>query len=155
MTLQASLNVDLTNLVQGGYPNYEGGTLLTNGSRSGDLATNTVMAKVAASGKWVPMTDVDAADGQWKPRGIYVGPTITEAAIKAADVTLDDGSMLVGGSNVFINQALLVFENSLTLASVLIMNTDTPQSWGTIKDAFREIGLWTMSVIDASTYENA
>ena len=94
-----------------------GQTLLTDGSRTAILYRNTVMAKVTASGKWVPWTDITAVNGAAYPRGIYVGPDVTAAALAAGDVTGCD--ILVGGAGCQVDKNLLVFENSLALTTAV------------------------------------
>jgi len=153
MAGQASLSIDLTPLVLSGVPFFKGGTLETNGSRSGDLAQYTVMSyKGGAVAKWVPLTDIDALDGSNKPAAIYVGPAVTEAAIQAGDVTLQDASLLVGGMGCVIDKDKLVFENSLTLDSDIdyIDTGGSNGSLGTIEQLLRSIGIFMGDAIDAS-----
>lgn len=90
-------------------------TILTNASRSGDLVDGTLMAQITASGKWVPFTDATATDGSAVPSGFYRGPDITEAAIKAGDVT---GVTIITG-DALLDENLITIENSLTLATAL------------------------------------
>lgn len=92
-------------------------TILTDGSRTAVLYRNTVMAKITSSGKWVPWTDITAVNGAATPRGIYVGPDITAAALVAGDVTGCD--VIVGGAGCLIDKNLLVFENSLALTTAV------------------------------------
>lgn len=54
------------------------------------------------------------------PAGIYIGTSITAAALVAADVTKKQ--VLVGGFPVYVDKNQLVFENSQTLASVIKVN---------------------------------
>lgn len=89
--------------------------ILTDAGRVAPLLKHTVMAQVAASKKWVPLTDVAALDGSNTARGIYLGEDITAAALVAGDVTICP--MLVG-FGVTVDRQQLVFENALTLDSV-------------------------------------
>lgn len=54
------------------------------------------------------------------PAGIYVGNEITAAALVAGDVTKKQ--VLVAGFPVYVDKNQLVFENSQTLASVIMVN---------------------------------
>lgn len=116
MTAQYRQDLSSAPLILGGVGIKKSGqTILTDGSRTATLYRNTVMAKVTASGKWVPWTDIDAVNGAAYPRGIYVGPDITAAALAAGDVTGCD--ILVGGAGCLVDKNLLVFENSLSLTT--------------------------------------
>lgn len=95
----------------------DGQTLLTDAGRTTPLAPYTVMARVSASRKWVPLTDVTAAaTGENVARGIYMGDSITAAAIVAGDVT--GLNILVGGCCT-VDAGQLVFENSLALTTAV------------------------------------
>ena len=153
MAGQASLSIDLTSLVLSGVPFFKGGTLEQDAGRSAVLAPNTVFGyKGGATGKWVPLTDIDALDGSNKPAGIYVGPEITAAVIAAGDVTLQDASVLIGGMGCLVDKNKLVFENSLTLASDIdyIDTGGSNGSLGTIEQILRSIGIFMGDVVDAS-----
>ena len=95
----------------------QSGVLLTIGARSTDLLTNTLMAKIAATGKYAPYTDVAAVDGTAIPAGFYIGDDIAFALIAAGDVS----NLLIAtlGSVATFDPDELVLENSVTLADVI------------------------------------
>lgn len=62
------------------------------------------------------------ADGTDIPAGIYMGPSITGAAIVAGDVS--DSPVLIGGT-VLVDENQMVLENSLTLNDVVISKNAT------------------------------
>src|SRR5262245_33625154 len=77
-----------------------GATLLTDGSRTVVLRECTVMAKVAATGKWVPWTNAAATDGTAIPAGIlYPAP----GGIAAADLAAGD----VANVSILVADALI------------------------------------------------
>lgn len=105
----------------------ENETLLTDAARTVILYQYTVMAQVAASGKWVPWTSATATDGSAIPQGILMNDGgVTAAALAAADVT---GAQILIGSCVEIDGGQLVFDlgstgggAALTLATVFTGN---------------------------------
>jgi len=122
MSVQTNLDIDTTPFILLELPRavrVDNAVILKNTGRSGDLAPYTLMAQVAASSKWVPWTSSAAVDGSAIPAGIFlpsdIQGAITEAAIKAADVT--DVSILKFGAE--FDEAKLVIENSLTLETVV------------------------------------
>lgn len=129
-------------------------TLLTDGSRSAVLAKYTVMAQVAASRKWVPLTDVAALNGANTARGIFLGDDVTAAALVAGDVT--NQLILVGGPCT-VDAQQIVFENSLTLNSVC---SDDPAGADNgavnvrrIEDDLVRVGIFVEDTIDIDVYE--
>lgn len=96
-------------------------TLLTDAGRVAALAPYTLMAKVLATGKWVPFTDETAIDGTAIPSGVYLGAEIAAATIVAGDVV--DLPILVGGDSLVIDENFLVIENSKTLATIIATGT--------------------------------
>lgn len=132
-------------------------TILTNAGRVTPLVFGTVMAQVASSKKWVPLTDVAAsATGENVARGIYVGDDITAAALVAGDVT--NCPIVVGGVGVTVDAQQLVLENSLTIDSVV---SDDPAGADNaavcarrIEDDLRRIGIFVESTIDIMALEN-
>lgn len=120
MSVQVRLdNTNLPLVLFGMAVAVSNGVLLQNAGRSGDLVCGTVMAKVSASGKWVPLTNLAATDGGATAQGVYIGPDIAEADIVAGDVT--DLPIIVGDAGIDVQQ--LVLENSLTLDSVFAPTT--------------------------------
>jgi len=125
--------------------------LLQDGGRSGDILSKTLMAKIAATGKWVPFTDIAAVDGAGIPAGIYdpegtLGD-ISEADIQAGDVV--DLPILFFGAAFDKDQ--LVIENSLLLTTVLEAGAISAQ---TVEDALRKLSLIATDTISASSPEN-
>jgi hypothetical protein len=110
------------------------------------LERNTLMAQIAASGKWVPFSDETATDGSQFPRGI-IEATVTGAELVAGDV--EDIPILVG--DITVDQNQLVIENSKTLATVI----NVPANINTRVDSFlRSVGIYLQDTIDADGFEN-
>lgn len=148
MSVQASAsNVNYPFVLSGSPLIREGQTILQDGARATVLATKTVMAKIAASGKWVPLTSASATDGTATARGIYIGDDITAAALVAGDVT--DAVILVG--NAVVDESQLVIENSLTLATVVAGTTVNAR---TVSDDLASFGINTELTIAIDQLEN-
>ena len=122
-------------------------TLLQDAGRSVPLACGTVMTKVAASQKWVPLTDLAAVDGTSIPLGIYVGNDIAAADLVAGDVT--DITMIVGRT--VLDVAQLVLENSLTFDDIVTVGTT---SLLTVKDYLAMLGIYLETTTAISAFEN-
>lgn len=134
-------------------------TLLTNGARATVLKYGTLMAQVASTKKWVPLTDVAAAaTGENTARGIYVGDDIAAATLVAGDVT--NCPIIVAGGPATVDSSLLVLENSLTINSVV---SDDPAGADNgvvnvrrIEDDLVRIGLFPVTTAaDISLLENS
>lgn len=125
-------------------------TLLQDAGRAADLKQFTVMGKVAASGKWVPLTDLAAVDGTAIARGIYLGDDVATADLVAGDV---EGALILVGGNCTVDSSLLVFENALTLASV--RDTADLGDACVVEDDLARFGIFTESVIDIDELENS
>lgn len=132
-------------------------TILTDGARATVLKRGTVMAQVAASKKWVPLTDVAAVDGSNVARGIYIGEDIAAATIVAGDVA--GCPIIVYGRPCIFDAQLLVLENSLTLNTVV---SDDPAGADNgvvnvrrIEDDLMRIGIMTVGTYDISVLENS
>lgn len=120
--------------------------------RSAVLAFATLMAKVAATGKWVPFTDETATDGSAIPAGIYIGPDIAAADIVAGDVS--ENQILLGAAFIDLNQ--LVIENSKTLATVIDATGGADNIFiQTVRDYLAMRGLFVEDTVDISSFENA
>lgn len=123
-------------------------TLLQDAGRGAvALVQFTLLAKISATGKYVPYTDIAAVDGSGLPAGIYLGDDIAGADIVAGDVV--DLPVLVGG-NAFFDENQLILENSLTLATVIGGVTLHNQ---TIRDALKKIGLYSEDTVDISSFQ--
>lgn len=122
--------------------------LLTDAGRTVDLAPHTLMAKVAASQKWVPFTDETATDGTAIPQGIYQGDAIPFADIVAGDVL--DRQIIRAGS--IVDEDQLIIENSKTLETVITVGTTDLR---TVRDHLTAMLLVPRETINASDFENA
>ena len=122
-------------------------TLLTDAGRSADLVFGTLLAKVAATQKWVPFTDETATDGTASPQGVYIGPDIASADIVAGDIT--DLPVLIGDAVVDVNQ--LVIENSKTLDTII---GATSVNARTVRDQLAFRGIFAEDTVNISDFEN-
>lgn len=128
------------------YCNNASETLFKDATRTAVLAKYTVLARIAATGKLVPLADVTAVDGTAIPYGIYIGEDIPAATIAAADVT--GLSVLTGGCAV-IDEDQIVLENSYTLLTPII--AATPDVFTTtIGQELSKLGFFFNSPIDIS-----
>jgi hypothetical protein len=127
----------------------EAETLLTDAGRATPLVHGTLMAKVAASGKWVPFTDETAVNGTAIPQGIFIGSDIAAADLVAGDVV--DQPILEGGA-LTIDVQQLVIENSKLLTTVITVGTTDLR---TVRDHLMNKGIFTESTVDITGFENA
>ena len=128
----------------------EAETLLQDAGRGAvALVWGTLMAKVAASQKWVPFTDETAVDGSAIPLGIYVGADVPGADLVAGDVV---NSPILRGGACTIDVEQLTIENSKTLGTVITVGTTDLR---TVRDHLMEIGIFTESTTDITSFENA
>jgi len=104
----------------------------------GDLFT----LPVAAGSEYLPL-DPAALNGAQQFAGIYMGPSITAAAIVAA--AIPDKQVLVGDAYIDKNQ--LVLENSLALTTIL-------PSGNSVEDEMAYRGIFNEDTIDISSFEN-
>ena len=124
-------------------------TLLQDAGRgAAALVYGTLMAKVSATGKWVPFTDETAVDGTATARGIFVGDDVTGAALVAGDVT--DVPIYVGGCFTFDAQQLVI-ENSKLLTTVVGGATTENR---TVQDDLESFGMYTELTVDIDELEN-
>lgn len=153
--MQARVDQANYSFILSGEPKHKDNeTLLTDAARSAVLAPFTVMAQVAASRKWVPLTDVAALDGSNTARGIYIGESIPAATIAAGDVT---GLPILVGGPCTVDTQQIVFENSLTLNSVC---SDDPAGADNgvvnvrrIEDDLARVGIFAEATIDIDVLE--
>jgi len=120
--------------------------LLQDAGRTVDLVFGTLMAKVAASQKWVPFTDETATDGTARPQGIFIGGDIAFADLVAGDVL--DSSILVGDAVIDINQ--LIIENSKTLDTIIGALVEQR----TVRDELAFRGIFAEDTVTISNFEN-
>ena len=150
MTVQnRANNANLPFILSGRSFRNDQATILQDAGRSAVLAFGTVMAKIAATGKWVPLIDVALTTGAGLARGIYVGAEISAAALVAGDVV--DVPILEGGACT-VDTEQVVLENSLTLADVVEAATVQAR---TIRDDLVRVGIFTEETVDISSFENA
>jgi len=121
MAVQNRANLDSTPFILYSYPGVreDDAVLLQDAGRATPLLQFTLMAKVAATGKWVPFTNEAAVDGTAIPQGIYLGDDIPAADIVAGDVV--DLPIVIAGVRFDANK--LVIENSKLLTTVITIGT--------------------------------
>ena len=122
MTVQSNLDINTTPFILYTFPSSrkDNGVLLQDAGRGiVDLEPFTLLAQIAATGKWVPWTDITAVDGTAYPSGIFL-PSDIQGAILAADLVagdVEDVPILVFGAK--FDEDKLVIENSLTLETAI------------------------------------
>ena len=116
------------------------------GRVTGPLVKFTLMAKEAATGKWLPFTDETAVDGTAIPRGIFTGEDISQADIVAGDVV--DVPIAVGGRRSFDDDQLVI-ENAKLLTTVIGAATVEAR---TVDEALRETGLFAESTMNTTFF---
>lgn len=149
MAVQVRLDNDTVPFIRNGVAaTANDATIAQDAGRTAVLAPFTLMAKVAASQKWVPFTDETATDGTAIPQGIYIGQEIAAATIVAGDVT--DQVILVGAW-VFVDKTQLVIENSKLLTTVITVGTTDLR---TVEDHLANRGIFMEDTVDISSFEN-
>lgn len=123
--------------------------LFTDAGRTTPLLFGTLLAKIAATQKWVPFISETATDGSAFPQGVYIGPDIAAADIVAGDIA--DLSVLVGGGGVSVDADQVVIENSKTLNTIIDAVTVTAR---TVKDQLSFRGIFIEDTIEISSQEN-
>lgn len=154
MTVQSRLNNSSVPFIRFAYPGAleQLAILAQDAGRSAVLAFATVMAKVAATQKWVPFTDETATDGSAVPAGIYIGPDIAAADLVAGDIS--ENQILVGAAFIDLNQ--LVIENSKTLDTVINPTGGADNIvLQTVRDFLANRGIFVEDTVDISAFENA
>lgn len=112
------------------------------------LVTNTLVAQIAATGKWVPYTNVAATDGSAVPKGIFIGDDILGADLVAGDVANQVVALL--GDACSFDSDELVLENSVTLADVIGTGVTTT----TVGAELAKIGFISEATVLISEPEN-
>ncbi len=123
-------------------------TILQDAGRAAPLVFGTLMAKVAASGKYVPFINEAATDGTALPIAVYIGADIPTADLVAGDVV--DKICLLGG-DVIIDKNRLVIENAKTLATVIGAVTIHAK---TVEDVLNDRGIFMGESDDSTSFEN-
>lgn len=113
MAVQATqVDISTRPFVLHSYPaNRKKVTIKQDVYRTEDLAPYTVLGRIAATGLYVPLTDVEATDGSAIPAGIYIGDGITAAELVAGNVT--DCPVLTSGAR--FDEGQLVLENDVDI----------------------------------------
>jgi len=127
-------------------------TLLQDAGRGAvALVFGTLMAKVAASQKWVPFTDEAAVDGSAHPQGILISEDVAGADLVAGDV--EDAKILIGGFPCVLDFDQITIENSKLLTTVITVGTTDLR---TVEDHLKTLGIFvTQGLIDIDLAENA
>lgn len=156
MDVQTRLDNNANPFILSGYGySREPETLLQDAGRgAADLVQFTLMARIVASGKWVPFTSaVTVETGASVPQGIYLGADIAAADIVAGDVT---GLVILIGGNLTYDDARLVIENSLTLATPIKASTAVDNVFvQRVSDFLENKGMYAESTVDIASYENS
>lgn len=149
MAVQNSINnANIPFVLTGNALSRDDQVILTDAGRSAVLAQFTLMAKIAASGKWTPFILETATNGTAIPQGIYIGEDIAAADIVAGDIS--DVNILVGDAVIDVNQ--LVIEASKTLDTVITVGTTDLR---TVRDHLANRGIFVEETVDISSFENA
>lgn len=155
MGVQNRNDVDNSPFILGGDPfSRNNEVLLQDAGRATPLVTFTLLSQISATGKWAAFDSlVTVETGISVPRGIYLGDDITAADIVAGDIA--QLSVLVGGRGVTYDDARLVIENALTLASVIKASTAVDNVIvHQVKDFLESKGLFAESTVDIASFEN-
>lgn len=122
-----------------------------NAGRVAVLASYTLMAKVAATGKWTPFINELAVDGTAIPQGIYTGDDIAAATLVAGDVT----PSIILVQDMEFDVDMLVIENSKTLDTVIATsNAAAVYSKRTVRDYLQDRGLMPRTTNASTAVEN-
>ena len=125
------------------------GVITQEPARTTDLLQNTVMAKIAATGYWVPFNALVGTDGSGVPRGIYLGDDIAAADLVAGDI--DDCAILVG--NATVNGDLVVWDDD-TLRATSIVALATVEARTAADALIESAGIFLEDTVAISEYEN-
>ena len=127
----------------------ESETILQDAGRATPLLQKTVMAQVAATKKWVPLTDIAAVTGEAIARGIYMGDDIPAATLVAGDVV--DVPIIAAGAAATFSRDQLVLENALTLDTVVQAAAVDAHR---VEDDLARIGLFAEYSVAIDEFEN-
>ncbi len=121
--------------------------LLQDAGRAAPLVQYTLLAKVPASGKYVPFSDETAIDGTAFPDAIYLGPEVLAADLVAGDV--EDVIILEGGDCVFDKEQLII-ENGKLLSTIIGAGINQK----TVERVLKEIGIFMGASDETTSFEN-
>jgi len=137
-------NLTMSGVTSGATVFNVGGMTFTLTDGATDFATGDKFAiTVTADGDYVPL-DPDDLLGGADVAGIYIGDAVTAAKIVAGDVS--NSPVLVGGKCT-IDDDMLVFENSLTLASVM-------PDGKSVREALEDLGIFPESTLDIDSHQS-
>ena len=145
----SSNNANIPFILSGVGLSRDDQVLLTDAGRATPLLQFTLLAKIAATQKWVPFTNQAAITGEAIPQGIYLGDDIAAADIVAGDIP--DLFVLVG-KDVTVDVDQIVIENAKTLDTVITVGTTDLR---TVRDHLANRGIFTEETVDISGFENA
>ena len=124
-------------------------SIAQDANRTTDLLKNTVMAKIAATGLWVPFNTVVGTTGIGVPRGIYMGDDVDAADLVAGDI--DDVPILMG--NATVNENLVVWDDD-TLDADTVVAPATVEA-RTAREALAESsGIFLEDTVSITNFEN-
>lgn len=135
-------------LVDGGSFSKDDLVIAQDAGRAAVLTSLTLLAKVAATGKYTPFINEAAVDGTALPIAIYLGPDIAAADLVAGDVI--DSVALLGG-NAVIDKNRLVIEAAKTIATVIGAATIHAK---TVEDVLNDRGIFLGDTEDSTSFEN-
>lgn len=136
-------------ILSGESKSRENETILQDAGRTADLVDKTVMAKVAASGKWVPFIDETETDGSAIPQGVYRGSTILAATLVAGDVT---GQVIIIGDAILDTDQVVMDEGTKALTTIVTVGTTDLR---TVQDRLADRGIFLEATVITSQPENA
>jgi len=154
MAVQNRLDIDTRPMILEELPSckrLDRAVIAQDAGRADPLLSRTLMAKIAATGKWVSYTDETATDGTAFPAGIY-DPERSLGDIAAADIVagdVNDVPIIIFGA--LFDDEKLIIENSKTLDTVIGAGTVQAQ---TVADALIKRSLIPQSAISGSQPEN-
>ena len=154
MSVQDRLNITTVPFIRNGDSFVkEAETILQDAGRSVVLVPFTVMAKVAATQKWVPLTSLTTTTGASVAQGVYMGDEIAAADLVAGDVV--DSPILVGGSCLVDDGQIILDEGTLTLDDVF-SSSDATNVYEviTVRDQLARRGIFVESTVDIDSFEN-
>ena len=125
--------------------------VLQDGGRATPLLSRTLMAQIAATGKYVPYTDIAAVDGSGIPIGVF-DPEGSFGDILAADIVAGDVVDLpIIKFGFSFDKDKLVIENALTLQTVIVDGIQTQ----TVENAMINKSMVATDAESASRFENS
>jgi hypothetical protein len=109
------------------------------------LKNRTLMAQIAATRKWVPLTNIAATDGSEIPAGIFTGEEISADDLEAGDVS----DQFIVTNDMIFDEDLLVMQGSVGYDSVIASRHVT------IRQALKEKSLTPQKTSNFTELENS